>query len=70
MATRGAAWSDAEVKTLIALWADRHVQEQIQGSVRNNYIYKKMSKDMKEKGFSRDAEQCKAKIKNLKTEYR
>ena len=25
-----------------------------------------MSKDMKEKGFSRDAEQCKAKIKNLK----
>ena len=25
---------------------------------------------MKEKGFSRDAEQCKAKIKNLKTEYR
>ena len=25
---------------------------------------------MKEKGFNRDAEQCKAKIKNLKTEYR
>ena len=25
---------------------------------------------MKEKGFSRDAEQCKAKIKNLKTKYR
>ena len=43
MATRGAAWSDAEVKTLIALWSDRHVQEQIQGSVRNNHIYKKMS---------------------------
>ena len=70
MATRGAAWSDAEVNTLIALWGDRHVQEQIQGSVRNNHIYKKMSKDMKEKGFTRDAEQCKAKIKNLKTEYR
>ena len=68
--TRGAAWSDTEVKTLIALWADRNVQEQIQGSVRNNHIYKKMSKDMKEKRFSRDAEQCKAKIKNLKTEYR
>ena len=38
--------------------------------MRNNHIYKKMSKDMKEKGFSRDAEQCKAKVRNLKTEYR
>ena len=40
---------------LIALWAGRNVQEQIQESVRSN------QNDMKEKAFSRDAEQCKAK---------
>ena len=46
------------------------IQEELDGSVRNKNIYKKISKEMEEMGYSRDWEQCKSKIKNLKVEYR
>ena len=69
-ATRKAAWSEKEMKTLIGIWSDKKVQEELEGSTRNKEIYKKISKEMGDNGYSRDWEQCKAKIKNLKTEYR
>ena len=68
--SRGAAWSDAEVKALIGVWAEGDIQKEFDGTVRNKEIYKKLATDLQEQGYDRDWEQCKSKIKNLKTEYR
>ena len=68
--SRGAAWSDAEIKALIGVWAEGDIQKKFDGSVRNKEIYKKLASDLQEQGYDRDWEQCKSKIKNLKTEYR
>ena len=43
---RGAAWSDTEVKALIAIWGEGNVQEELDGAIRNKvceiYCYIKM----------------------------
>ena len=40
----------------------KKVQEELEGSVRNKEIYKKLAKEMEGSGYSRDWEQYKAKI--------
>ena len=67
---RGAAWSDQEVKALITIWGEENVQEELDGAVRNKTVFQNISKKMVEQGYSRDGEQCKTKIKNLKEQYR
>ena len=49
-ATRGAAWSEKEMKTLIGIWSDKKVQEELEGSTRNKEIYKKIAKEMGDNG--------------------
>ena len=66
----GTIWSDAEVKALIAVWGDCKIQEQLDGAVRNKTIFVAISDQLKEQGVERDWNQCRAKVKNLKSEYR
>ena len=67
MSTRGAAWSEQEIK---AIWSEKKIQNELKGSMRTKDVYKKIAKEIDDGGYSRDWEQCKAKIKNLKTDYR
>ena len=67
---RGTVWSDKEVKALIAIWGESSVQEELDGAVRNQAIYQRIAKKLHEQGYERDWKQCRAKIKNLKTNYR
>ena len=67
---RGAAWSDKEVKDLIAVWGEQKIQEELDGSVRNKTAFQHVSAAMTAKGHQRDWEQCRTKIKNLKKDYR
>ena len=60
-------WSDQEVK---AIWGENNVQEELDGAVRNKVVFQNISKKMQEQGYSRDWEQCRTKIKNLKKQYR
>ena len=39
MASRGIAWSNNEVKALIAIWSDDKIQEQLDGAVRNKAVF-------------------------------
>ena len=68
--SRGSTWSDAEVTALISIWGDEGIQEQLDGATRNRSIYVNISKKLLESGFERDWQQCKAKIKNLKGDYK
>ena len=51
---RGAAWSDAEIRTLIGLWADKNIQREFDVSIRNKEIYQKVAKDMQDQGYDRE----------------
>ena len=70
MSSRGSAWSNAEVKALIAVWGEGNVQEELDGAVRNKQVFQDISKKLQKLGYNRDWEQCRNKIKNLKKQYR
>ncbi len=70
MANRGVGWTDAEVRALIGFWVDFRIQAELDGAVRNKAIYEKIARKMAEAGFNRDWKQCRAKIKNLKNDYK
>ncbi|KAM7182149.1 uncharacterized protein RBU57_000653 [Macrochelys suwanniensis] len=66
---RGPAWTDREVLDLIAVWGDESVLSELRSKRRNAKIYEKISKAMTERGYSRDATQCRVKIKELRQAY-
>lgn len=65
-----ANWSDEDVLQLITLWGEEGVQEQLEGAKRNKHVYEKLAKEMQKRGSAKTAEQCRAKMKKLKLEYR
>ena len=62
---RGTVWSDKEVQALIAIWGESSVQEELDGAARNQAVYQRIAKQLREQGYDRDWKQCRAKIKNL-----
>ena len=68
--SRGSSWSDNEARTLISIWGEDNIQDQLDGAVRNQTIFDNIATKMREKGYERDWQQCRTKIKNLKKEYR
>uniref|UniRef100_A0A8C3FI85 Myb/SANT-like DNA-binding domain-containing protein n=1 Tax=Chrysemys picta bellii TaxID=8478 RepID=A0A8C3FI85_CHRPI len=66
---RAPAWTDQEVLDLIAVWGDESVLSELRSKRRNAKIYEKISKAMTERGYSRDATQCRVKIKELRQGY-
>ena len=67
---RGAIWDDKEVQTLLVIWGEDKIQEELDGAVRNKAVFERIAKQLHEQGFERDWKQCRAKVKNLKTKYR
>ena len=68
--SRGSAWSDCEVSSLITIWGDADIQEQLDGATRNKSIFQKISRKLQESGYQRDWQECRNKIKNLKGDYK
>ncbi|XP_076134334.1 bifunctional phosphoribosylaminoimidazole carboxylase/phosphoribosylaminoimidazole succinocarboxamide synthetase isoform X1 [Alosa pseudoharengus] len=67
----GRHWSDEEVRALLLVWADRHVQQQLQRTLRNKSIFQEMARRLQQQyGVVRDWKQCRTKYKNLKYEYK
>ena len=70
LTNRGTIWTDKEIKALLAIWGDSKIQEELDGAVRNQVVFQRIAKQLKEQGIQRDWKQCRAKVKNLKTKYR
>ena len=68
--SRGSTWTDAEVTALISIWGDTKIQEQLDGATRNKTIFDEIAKKLQSLGYERDWKQCRAKIKNLKGDYK
>ncbi|XP_075905528.1 uncharacterized protein LOC142903644 isoform X2 [Nelusetta ayraudi] len=63
-------WGTQETRCLIAIWSEESIQRRLDDSYRNRRIYEEISKQMREKGYSRSWLQCQRKIKHLKVLYR
>lgn len=63
-------WHNKETKTLIGIWSEDEVQRELEGSVRNQRVFQKISQRMWELGYNRSPDRCRVKIKKLKQDYR
>ncbi|XP_058154042.1 bifunctional phosphoribosylaminoimidazole carboxylase/phosphoribosylaminoimidazole succinocarboxamide synthetase isoform X2 [Dasypus novemcinctus] len=66
----GKHWTVPEVRALIGIWADKSIQQQLEGTVRNKRIFEQIAAKLQKFGIERDWKQCRTKYKNLKHEYK
>ncbi|XP_065425720.1 mediator of RNA polymerase II transcription subunit 15-like isoform X4 [Chrysemys picta bellii] len=66
---RAPAWTEREVRYLLAIWGDEAVLAELRSSKRNGKVLEKVSKAMKDRGHNRNTQQCRVKIKELRQAY-
>ncbi|EMP37849.1 Protein CIP2A like protein [Chelonia mydas] len=63
---RAPTWATAELLDLISIWGEESVQSQLRVTCRNQDAYEQISQGLCKKGYDRDMQQCRAKIKELR----
>ena len=59
-------WTEDETKALLCIWADRKMQNQLEGQKRNKLVFNRIAAELlATTGVSRMWQQCSVKIKNL-----
>ncbi|XP_073216034.1 AP-1 complex subunit sigma-3 isoform X1 [Lepidochelys kempii] len=66
---RAPAWTEREVRDLIAVWGEESVLSELCSSFRNVKTFVKISQGMKDRGHNRDPKQCRVKLKELRQAY-
>ena len=68
---RGTLWGDDEVMTLIEIWADEGIQQQLGPCTRKRPIFEKIARRLQEEGeYIRTFAQVREIIKQLKQTYK
>nr|XP_048711364.1 zinc finger and SCAN domain-containing protein 32-like [Caretta caretta] len=66
---RAPAWTEREVRDLIAVWGEESVLSELRSSFRNAKTFVKISQSMKDRDHNRDPKQCRVKLKELRQAY-
>ncbi|EMP36190.1 Putative protein C11orf61 like protein [Chelonia mydas] len=66
---RARAWTEREVRDLIAVWGEESMLSELHSSFRNAKTFVKISQGMKDRGHNRDPKQCRVKLKELRQAY-
>ncbi|XP_073209541.1 receptor expression-enhancing protein 3 isoform X3 [Lepidochelys kempii] len=66
---RAPAWTEREVRDLIAVWEEESVLSEFCSSFQKTKTFVKISQGMKDRGHNRDAKQCRVKLKELRQAY-
>ncbi|XP_073200202.1 uncharacterized protein [Lepidochelys kempii] len=66
---RAPAWTEREIRDLIAVWGEESVLSELCSSFRNAKTFVKISQGMKDRGHNRDPKQCHMKLKELRQAY-
>ncbi|CAM4655423.1 unnamed protein product, partial [Caretta caretta] len=66
---RAPAWTEREVRDLIAVWGEESVLSELRSRFRNAKTFVKISQGMKDRGHNRDPKQCHVKLKELRQAY-
>ena len=70
MAEKGRVWMDAETKLLLEIWSQDTIQRQLKGAFRNVNVFAQVVEELRKSGYHRTVQQCRIKIKSLKTKYK
>ncbi|KAL3056679.1 hypothetical protein OYC64_019207 [Pagothenia borchgrevinki] len=70
MAKKSTPWSVDEVTTFLHLIADDKIQRELDGTTRNLKVFQEVSALLSVRGYARTFQQCRDKLKKLKSEYR
>ena len=65
-----AGWSTDATRTLISIWSDQNIQEQLDGVVRNRVVHEEVAEKLCEEGYEYTWKQCRTKVKSLTQRYR
>ncbi|XP_074987276.1 zinc finger protein with KRAB and SCAN domains 2-like [Caretta caretta] len=63
---RALAWTEREILDLIAVWGEESMLSELHSKRRNAKTFQKISEAMRDRGYSRDATQCRLKLKELR----
>ncbi|EMP40050.1 Zinc finger and SCAN domain-containing protein 20 [Chelonia mydas] len=66
---RAPAWTEQEVLDLIAVWREESVLSELHSKRQNAKTFQKISEAMRDRGYIRDATQCRVKLKELRQAY-
>ncbi|XP_048705602.1 myb/SANT-like DNA-binding domain-containing protein 7 [Caretta caretta] len=66
---RAPAWTEREVRDLIAVWGEESMLSERCSSFQNAKTFVKISQSMKDRGHNRDLKQCRMKLKELRQAY-
>ncbi|EMP39118.1 Zinc finger and SCAN domain-containing protein 29 [Chelonia mydas] len=66
---RAPAWTEREIRDLIAVWGEESVLSELRCSFQNAKTFVKISQGMKDRGHNRDLKQCHVKLKELRQAY-
>ncbi|XP_077686562.1 uncharacterized protein LOC144272415 [Eretmochelys imbricata] len=66
---RAPAWTEREVRDLIAVWGEESMLSELHFSFRNAKTFVKISQGMKDRGHNRDLKKCCVKFKELRQAY-
>ncbi|XP_074799082.1 uncharacterized protein LOC141981302 [Natator depressus] len=66
---RAPAWTEREVRDLIAVWGEESVLSELSSSFQNAKTFVKISQGMKDRGHNMDPKQCHMKLKELTQAY-
>ena len=59
-------WTEDETKALLRIWADKKMQNQLEGQKRNKLVFNRIAAELlATTGVSHTWQQCSVKIKNL-----
>ncbi|KAM3588282.1 uncharacterized protein V6R79_025364 [Siganus canaliculatus] len=64
------SWSDEETLALIEIWGEDDAQRALKGLMNNGHVYGEISERMQDLGFFKTSEQCRWKVKSLRTNFR
>ncbi|XP_073189215.1 zinc finger and SCAN domain-containing protein 29-like [Lepidochelys kempii] len=66
---RAPAWTEREIRDLIAVLGEESVLSELRSSFRNAKTFVKISQGMRDRGHNRDLKQCRVKLKELRQTY-
>ena len=68
---RGTGWTDEEIETLLDIWNDMNVDQQLEDLKSNNTaIYREISKELCDRNFEKTVDQCKTRMHTLRRHFR
>lgn len=65
----GLTWGTEKVQSLIDIWAEESISSMLENTHKNAAVFKIFSDRLREYGFNRSVDQCRAKVKKLRHFY-